>query len=247
MAAAVSFVRSAHFTNFHFVAFEAYDADVERSSIHFVMAVLIAGIAPGQQQVGHDIIARLLPDGNPHRIVSLDTAEKNTAVKQLRAAQKAATDEQSVEVAFLLAAYDSDYEKNRDYLIENLRGCTTPALKSGCDRSIAHYLIVLYERGHKDVLKPLMLLGKDSYNPIVSEGLGDFFSDLLADSPGAFLDTIRQFEPQAQKQLCDLAGAADGDGLSADKFQRVQKELKARNDELSLTCLQVIEAANRPE
>jgi hypothetical protein len=217
------------------------------ASIHFAVPLLAAVFAAGQQQVEPDIVARLLPDGNPHRLVNLDPEEKKTTVKQLRSVQKTASDKQSVEVAFLLAAYDSDYGKNRDYLIENLRGCTTSAIKSGCDRKIADYLIALYERGHKDVLKPLMLLGKDSYSPIVAESLGSFIADLLTESPGAFFDTARQFPPETQNELCDLAGTADGGGLSADKLLRIQKELKARNDEISLTCLQTIEAANKHE
>jgi len=217
---------------------------VGRSSIQFGLLVLASAIAAGQQQGDSDIVARLLPDGDPHRLVNLDPAEKSTAIKQLRSAQKTAVEEQSVEVAFLLAAYDSDYRKNRDHLIDNLRGCTTPAVKYGCDEGVAGYLIALYQRGHKDVLKPLMLVGKDSYSEVVAEGLGSFLSNLVADSPDAFFDTIRQFPPEAREDLCGLVGMADGGGLSADQLQRVRTELKTRNDELSLTCLQTIETAN---
>lgn len=216
------------------------------ASIHFALPLLAVVFAAGQQ-VEPDIVARLLPDGNPHRLVNLDPEEKKTTVKQLRSVQKTASDEQLAEVAFLLAAYDSDYGKNRDYLVDNLRGCTTPAIKSGCERRIADYLIALYERGHKDVLKPLLLVGKDSFSPVVAESLGSFIANLLTESPGAFFDTARQFAPETKNELCDLAGTADGGGLSADKLQRIQKELKARNDEISLTCLQTIEAANRAQ
>ena len=230
-----------------FIEAGEYDADVGRSSIHFGLLVFASAIAAGQQNVERDIVARLLPDGDPHRIVNPDPAEKSTAIKQLRSAQKTASDERSAEIAFLLAAYDSDYDKNRDSLIDNLRGCTTPAIKSGCDGRIADYLIALYERGHKEILKPLMLIGKDSYSAVVSEGVGGFSSELLTNSPTEFFDTIRTFTPQAQEQLCDLAGTADGGGMSANNLLRVRKELTMRGDELSLTCLRAVEAANRSE
>ncbi|MFY9935383.1 MAG: hypothetical protein WAK33_00835, partial [Silvibacterium sp.] len=107
------------------------------------------------------------------------------------------------------------------------------------------YLIVLYERSHKDVLKPLMLVGKDSFSPIVADKLGGFFSSLVVDGPADFFDTIRPFPPQTQTQLCDLAGISDGGGMSAARLQLVRQELKARGDDLSLACLEAIEAANK--
>ncbi len=204
-----------------------------------------AVLAAGQQATGSDIVARLLPDGNPHRLVHPGPAEKSSAVKDLRSVQNAAGGARAVQVAFLLAAYDSNYDKNRDYLIANLRGCTHPGLKSGCDEKIADYLIVLYERGHKDVLKPLMLVGKDSFSPVVAESLGGFFANLVTDGPAEFFDTIRHFPAQTQNQLCDLAGTAHGGGMSVTQLEQVGKELKARGDDLSLTCLDAIEAANK--
>jgi hypothetical protein len=206
---------------------------------------LAVTIAAGQRQSGNDVVARLLPDGDPHRIVEVDPAKKSAVVKDLQSAQKTAKETRAVEVAFLLAVYGANYEKNRDYLVDNLRGCTNSAIKSGCDGNVADFLIVLYERGHKDVLKPLMLVGKDSYSPVVGETLGSFISNLIADGPTDFFDTIRGLSPETQKELCDFAGMADGGGLSADRLHQIQKELNARGDAISLNCLQAIEAANR--
>jgi hypothetical protein len=213
--------------------------------IYFAVLLFAAVLATAQKAAVGDIVARLLPDGDPHRLVILDPAQKSSAIKELQSAQKAAHDARLVEVAFLLAAYDSNYDKNRDYLIANLRGCTSPGIKSGCNGNIADYLIVLYEHGHKDVLKPLMLVGKDSFSPVVADKLGGFFSNLVADGPADFFDTIRPFPPQTQTQLCDLAGISDGGGMSAAQLQQVRQELKARGDDLSLACLETIEAANR--
>jgi hypothetical protein len=215
------------------------------ASIHFAALVLAAVSAAGLQSGGSDIVARLLPDGDPHRLVNPSPAEKSAAIRELRSDQTTASGARAVQVAFLLAANDSNYDKNRDYLVANLRGCTTPGIKSGCDAKIADYLSVLYQRGHKDVLKPLMLVGKDSFSPVVASSLGGFFSNLVTDSPAEFFDAIRRFPSQTQTQLCDLAGTGSGGGMSADKLQQVRKELKARGDDVSLACLDAIEAANR--
>ena len=214
--------------------------------IRFAVLLFAAVLAAGQKAAGGDIVARLLPDGDPHRLVDPGPAERSSAIKELQSAQKAARGSRAVQVAFLLAANDSNYDKNRDYLIANLRGCTNPGIKSGCDGKIADYLSVLYTRGHKDVLKPLMLTGKDSFSPVVAESLGGFFANLVTDGTAEFFDTMRRFPPATQKQLCDLAGTSTGDGMSAAQLQQVRKELKARGDDLSLTCLEAIEAANRP-
>jgi hypothetical protein len=215
------------------------------ASVYFAALLLAAIFAAGQQSGGSDIVARLLPDGDPHRLVNPSPAEKSAAVRELRSDQTTASGARAVQAAFLLAANDSNYEKNRDYLIGNLRGCTHPGIKSGCDGKIADYLIVLYERGHKDVLKPLMLVGKDSFSPVIADKLGGFFSNLVADAPADFLNTIRPFPSQTQTQLCDLAGISDGGGMSAARLQLVRQELKATGDDLSLGCLEAIEAANK--
>ena len=222
---------------------------MRQRSIYFALLTCFALLAMASsiagQPAGQDIVSRLLPDGDPHRMVDPGPAEKSTAIKQLRSVQKSAHDERSVEATFLLAAYGSDFEKNRDALIDNLRGCTTPAIKYGCDGNIAEYLITLYQRGHKDVLKPLMLVGKNSYSAVVAENLGSFLATLLSSNPDVFFETTREFTPEAREDLCELAGTGDGDGLSAEKLEQVRKELKGRNDELSVACLQAIETANR--
>jgi hypothetical protein len=220
---------------------------MKRIIITTVIAVVMTTSTVGQQRAKPDIVARLLPDDNPSRLVSLNPAEKSEAIKELQSAQKHATGKRSQEVAFLLAAFDSDYEKNRDYLIHALRGCTSPSIKFGCDDNTGAFLIALYERGHKEVLDPLMLLGKDSYNATLAERLGGFYADVLTSKPTEFLDTIRRFSPKTQRRLCELAGATDGSGMAAQDLQQVRKQLKAIGDELARACLRAVEAANKPE
>ncbi len=218
-----------------------------RLSVQFVVLAGMAAIGVGQQDSNRDIVAKLLPDGNPRRLMSLNPAEKIDAVKRLRSAQERATGKRSQEVAFLLAVFDSDYEKNRDYLVHVLSGCTSPSIKFGCNEDVGAFLIALYERGHGDVLEPLMLLGKDSYSASLAEMLGSFYSDVLSNNPIDFLETIRRFKPETQRRLCELSAAGDGSGMAAKDLQRVRRQLKATGGELALTCLRAVEAANKPE
>jgi hypothetical protein len=151
------------------------------------------------------------------------------------------------EVAFLLAAYDSDYQKNRDYLVHVLRGCATPSVQFGCDDSTGAFLEALYQRGHKGVLKPLMLYGKDSYNASLAELLGDFCSRVLANHTDEFLDAIRSMTPTAQRKVCEFAGSADGGGMNPKDLLQVRKKLKTLGDDLALRCLRAVESGSKPE
>ncbi len=212
-----------------------------------LLLFLLATVEVAQQHATPDIIARLLPDHDARRVIDLNPAEKAKAVEQLRLIQKRATGERSQEVAFLLAAYDVDYEKNRDYLIHTLRGCTSPSIKFGCNDNTGAFLIALYERGHKELLEPLMLLGKDSYNAALAEGVGAFYSEVLLKHTAEFLSTIRPFPSQTQRRLCELAGTGDGGGMSPADLKRVRKQLGAeREDEVAAKCLRAVEAANKP-
>ena len=168
-------------------------------------------------------------------------------MKQLQVAQKRATGERAQEVAFLLAAYDSDYEKNRDYLIHILRGCSGLSTKLGCNDNTGAFLIVLYKRGHKELLEPLMLVGKDTNGAALAEEVGDFCSEVLLKRPAEFLDTIRQFPARTQRQVCELAGAGDGGGMAPADLKRVRKQLTAKSDEVATRCWRGVETSNRPE
>src|SRR6266542_334865 len=116
-----------------------------------VLLVAILGVCqqkvvdPRSQTGSDDIVRKLLPEGFPPRIANLNPAERDVAVRQLQLKQKRATGKRSQEIAFLLAALGSDYQKNRTYLIESLRGCNTPSIISECEVDTGAFLIGLYE------------------------------------------------------------------------------------------------------
>src|SRR5262249_32322414 len=65
-------------------------------------------------------------------------------------ASKHASGMRSQQIALLLAAINSDYQKNPDYLIHVLHGCTSPSVKWNCDENTGDFLIALYQSGHKE-------------------------------------------------------------------------------------------------
>jgi len=218
---------------------------VMRFSLLFIGVPFLIAVAAAQD--ANDLVAKLIPDHNPLHVVKLSSADRSRAIEQLKEAQKHSSGTQSQQLAFLLAALDSDYVKNRDYLIHVLHGCSTPAVKWDCDQNTGDFLIALYQRGHKEVLKPLMLDGKDSYNSMLAELLGDFYANVIAEHPTEFLDTIRPLSPKAQKRLCSLAGAGDGSGMAPKNLRQVRRELRSLGDDVALTCLRSVEAANKAE
>ena len=194
-----------------------------------------------------DVVGKILPDGNPRRLVMPKRSERESVIHQLRATRATAQGEHAQQVVFLLAVLGADYERNRDYLLWVLKGCEVPEIKHGCDDMTGEYLIYLYEHGHPEILAPLLSSSVKDYSAAGSEGLGAFFSELVAKSPNAFLDAVRSFPASAQRKMCYFAGAADGGGMSPADLRKVRNQLGAMNDEIARRCLRQIEQANKPE
>ena len=218
-----------------------------RRLIPFVfLFTTLACICLGQQSAQDDVVTKLLPNHYPQKLPTLSQAESKKVISQLRLAQRQATGMRAQEVAFLLAAYNSDYQKNRDYLLHVLRGCATPSVQFGCDEITGAFLEALYQRGHKDVLQPLILYGKDSYNASLAELLGYFYSRVLADDTGDFLDAIRSMRPDAQRKVCEFA-SGDGSGMAPKDLEQVRKKLRTNGDDLAQRCLRAVESGSKAE
>lgn len=220
---------------------------MRRLILFLFLFTALVGICLAQQGSQEDVVTKLLPNHYPQKLPGLNPAESKKVISQLQSAQRKATGMRAQEVTFLLAAYNSDYQKNRDYLVHVLRGCATHSVQFGCDEITGAFLEALYQRGHKDVLKPLMLYGKDSYNASLAELLGDFCSRVLANHTDEFLGAIRSMTPKDQRKVCEFAGSADGGGMNPKNLQQVRKNLKRINDDLALRCLRAVELGSKPE
>jgi len=188
-----------------------------------------------------------MPDGGPRNIVIPKPADQESAVRQLSKLRAQEQGSRPQQAAFLLAVLGVDYEKNRDYLLWVLRGCGVPEITRGCDDVTGMYLAYLYDRGHREVLQPLMTEGVESYNAAGSESIGSFLSELIVKSPNEFLDAIRPLPVPTQRRICSFAGAADGGGMAPADLRKVRSHLRMMTDPVASRCLREIEKANKPQ
>jgi hypothetical protein len=219
-----------------------------RPTVFVVMMVALSALAqsgPGESQ--QDVVEKLLPKGAVPRSLLIKPEQRNSIIKKLKAAQDNAHAQRAQRVAFLLAALDVEYDRNRDYLIHVLSGCNYPEGRYDCDDVTGDYLIYLYEHGHQEILAPLLKTSIGSYNAAGSEGLGAFFGELVQKSPEKFLEAVGTFALPTQRKACGFAGASDGGGLGAEGLALVRKKLRVIGGEVANRCLKEIEAANRPD
>lgn len=208
-----------------------------------MMAALFALAQSSQGKAQQDIVEKLLPDGGIPKDLRIPSDQRDSVVKKLKLAQVSAHAQRAQQVAFLLAAFDVEYERNRDYLLHVLSGCNYPEIRYGCDDMTGFYLIYLYEHGHQEILAPLLKTSIGSYNAAGSEGLGGYFGDMVQNSPEKFLEAVSAFSVPTQKKACGFAGSADGGGLGVKGLAQARKKLRAIGSEVALRCLREIETA----
>ena len=105
-----------------------------------------------------------------------------------------------------------------------LKGCSRSLYSEGCNEGTAEYLIVLYRRGDKSLLGPLLDAGLIS-DGALSQSLGSFYGELLSKEPRTFLNALASRPRKEQRQLAWLAGAMDGSGMPKEMLQQVRAVL----------------------
>ena len=139
--------------------------------------------------------------------------------------------------------------KSRSEALIVLRGCATRPITLGCDEDTAGYLIKLYERGDKTLLKPLMQAGLSS-DGALAEILGDFYSNVLWKNPREFLTALRSHPQSEQKSLSWLAAATDGSGMGGQMLRDIRRNLRRIGFEsgplapVARICLRQVEKVN---
>ena len=139
---------------------------------------------------------------------------------------------------------------NRADALRTLKGCATRPITWGCNEDTAGYLIGLYDRGDRSLLRPLLDAGLHS-DGALAEMLGDFYSDVLEKNPRAFLSSLRSRPIAQQRRLCWSASVTDGSGMGTQTLRNVRYSLRVissrRNDRLSpvaRVCLANVNRAN---
>ena len=165
-------------------------------------------------------------------------------VASLRREQPGSSGERARDLAYALAVFDTEYQRNRDYLLETLKACLARPKESPeddvCDGRLLDYVTNLYWRGDSALLQPLLQLA-DSRRDVIGDA-GRFYAKLLERHTAVTVDGLRQLTPEKQRVICRLAGE---DEYSHDEpmFERVAKRLHGIGDETANQCLQIAEQA----
>ena len=201
----------------------------------------------GQRSSQQNLIEQFLPDGAVPKNLNVTPDRCERVIKELKRAQPTAHGQRAQQVAFILAALNVDYVKNRDYLFHVLSGCNYPEIRYDCDGTTGEYLMYLYKHGHAEILAPLLKTSVESYNAAGTESLGAEFGEMIQKSPESFLQAVSTLPVATQKRVCNFAGSGDGVGLGVKGLAQAQRNLHRIRGEVALRCLTQIEVANKPD
>jgi len=168
-------------------------------------------------------------------------------VSRLRHEQTGASGGEARDIAYALAVFGSDYQRNRDYLVELLGSCLSRPKESPeddvCDGKLLDYLTNLYWRGDNRLLE-ILLQSADSRKDVILE-IGTFYANLLDRHMAAALQGLSLLPNEKQELICRLAGEDD---LSIDspKFERVKKNLGEAHNEVADRCLSAAARFHKP-
>lgn len=162
----------------------------------------------------------------------------------LRREQPSSSGERARDIAYALAVFDTEYQRNRDYLLESLNACLSRPKESPendvCDGKLLDYMTNLYWRGDSALLQPLLQLAESRKDVILE--IGTFYANLLDRRPATTVDGLRKLPPEKQRMICKLAGA-DEYSINQPMLERVAGHLHAMGDETADRCLQEAEKA----
>jgi hypothetical protein len=137
---------------------------------------------------------------------------------------------------------------NRSEALRTLKGCSTRPITLNCTEDTAGYLIGLYGRGDRSLLRPLLDAGVHS-DGALAESLGDFYSAVLTAKPRLFLLSLNSRSLKQQRHLCWMAGATDGGGMNASTLRKLRRSVWRVSSDKNLTrvariCLSELNSVN---
>ncbi len=151
------------------------------------------------------------------------------AVRQaLLAEQTRATGKRAVAVAYLLAALDEDYVRNRDIVLRALEARLSDPTE---DDDAIEYAISLCKRGDQTLRYPLFAAA-DRCIGESAELLGIFYAELIASDIEGFLETLGQFSAAEQRRIAGLMAqslvVAPEEQVSDEQFDAIYESLVQR-------------------
>jgi hypothetical protein len=164
-------------------------------------------------------------------------------VDRLRREQPDARGEKAMDTAYALAVFNTEYQKNRAYLLSLLDICLSKPNESPLDgicndTKLSMYLENLYWRGDSKLLGKL-LESADSPAYVVEEN-GYFYGDMLDRRTTLFIQSLSALPDEKQKAACMLAGKDDL-SVNSPKEKRVATQLRAIGGDVANRCLQEVE------
>ena len=141
------------------------------------------------------------------------------------------------DIAYMLAVFNVDYRKNRDYLLSSLNNCLSRPKDSPendvCDSDLFSFVANLYWRGDSGLMEPLLQIAESRKDVIGS--IGTFYADLLDRQDGTALAVMRELPDAKQQLVCSLA---DEDDLTFDppKKMRIKSLLDDAKDTTASRC-----------
>ena len=201
-----------------------------RIGIAVLLLICCAASAVAQES---DIVERLMPGGVVD-IPRIKSAPRKESIAELGKVQADATGKRRQQIAFLLAALDSEYKKNSKILLDVLKTCSAP--QTECDQQTIEYLEALYWLGHRDVLAPLMESASTS-DGTMAQSLGVFLGDVLLKSSRDFLDRLAQVSSAEGKNVCFLTAAANAGGAAPERLEKIRGALMFSAERLGQRCL----------
>lgn len=161
-------------------------------------------------------------------------------VERLIAEQPSSTGGRARDIAYALAVFGSDYQKNRDFLLQLLNTCVQKTQGSpeddGCDYRLLDYLVNLYWRGDTTLLQPLLQIADPERGSLGF--IEDFYADLLQRQPARAMQSLQTLDAQRQETVCDVAG----EGIRGTQFKNVERSLRAFGNGVANRCLERIRA-----
>lgn len=129
----------------------------------------------------------------------------------LRKDQPNASPGRGRDIAYVLAVFDVEYQKNRDLLLLSLKSCLSKPKESSeddvCDGDLLSFVTNLYWRGDSALLAPLLQIAESRRDVI--DDIGTFYADLLDRRGVIVLSAMGELSDDKQHLVCKLADADD--------------------------------------
>ncbi len=158
----------------------------------------------------------------------LEYYDRDAARQALLAEQPRATGKRAVAVAYLLAALDEDYARNRDIVLAALEARLNDPTD---DDDAIEYAIALCRRGDQAFRRPLLAAAMRCVDEAAAR-LSAFYAELITSDMDGFLDALSGFKAPEQQRIAALMAetlvVAPEDQVSDEAFDDLFKRLEER-------------------